>query len=213
MSVKGTPCHCVRHLRTSHCVKSVFSPGHHAEAYMKKSILRNDDIYLRVVAIYRLWVVHDIHKCLVVILWTLVNTGYGTISCNRWRTGVDKHSNNVDFLLPIERCISSSAHGYHHWGSVLRRHGPELSHWGRVTHICVSKLTIIGSDNGLAPGRHQAIICTNAGILLIGPLGTNFIEILIAIETFSFKKKHLKMSSGKCRPFCLGLNELRPVRK
>ena len=43
-----------------------------------------------------------------------------------------------------------------------------LTHWGRVTHICVSKLTIIGSDNGLSPGRRQAIIWTNAGILLIG---------------------------------------------
>ena len=45
-----------------------------------------------------------------------------------------------------------------------------LTHWGRVTHICVSKLTIIGSDNGLAPGWHQAIIWTSAGILLIGPM-------------------------------------------
>ena len=84
----------------------------------------------------------------------------------------------------------------------------QLIHWGRVTHICVGKLTIIGSDNGLSPGRRQAIIWTNAGILLIGPLGTNFSEILIAIETASFKKKHLKMSFGKCRPFCLGLNVL-----
>ena len=56
-----------------------------------------------------------------------------------------------------------------------------LTHWGRVTHICVSKLTIIGSDNGLSPGRRQAIIWTNAGILLIGPLRTNFSEILIEI--------------------------------
>ena len=85
----------------------------------------------------------------------------------------------------------------------------DLTHWGRVTHICVGKLTIIGSDDGLSPGRRQAIICTNAEILLIGPLGTNLSEILIAIETFSFKKKHLKMSSGKCRPFCLGLIVLR----
>ena len=75
-------------------------------------------------------------------------------------------------------------------------------------HICISKLNIIGSDNGLSPGRRQAIIWTNAGILLIEPLGTNFSEILIAIAIFSFKKKHLKMSSGKCRPFCLGLNVL-----
>ena len=46
-----------------------------------------------------------------------------------------------------------------------------------MMHICISKLTSIGSDNGLSPGRRQAIIWTNAGILLIGPLGTNFSEI------------------------------------
>ena len=38
-----------------------------------------------------------------------------------------------------------------------------------MTHICVGDLTIIGPDNGLSPGRRQAIIWTNAGILLIGP--------------------------------------------
>ena len=48
-----------------------------------------------------------------------------------------------------------------------------LTHWGRLTHICVSNLAIIGSDNGLSSDRHQAIILTNAGILLIGPLETN----------------------------------------
>ena len=75
-----------------------------------------------------------------------------------------------------------------------------------MTHICVSKLTIIGSDNGLSPGRRQAIIWTNDGLLLIGPLGTNFSEILSKIHTFSFRKMHLKTSSAKWRPFCLGLN-------
>ena len=30
------------------------------------------------------------------------------------------------------------------------------------------KYAIIGSDNGLAPVRHQAIILTNAGLLSIG---------------------------------------------
>ena len=83
-----------------------------------------------------------------------------------------------------------------------------LTHWGRVTHICVGKLTITGSDNGLSPDRRQAIIRTNAGLLLIGPLGTNFNEILIEILTFSFKKMHFKVSSAKWRLFCLGLNEL-----
>ena len=84
-----------------------------------------------------------------------------------------------------------------------------LTYWGRVTHICVGKLTIIGSDNGLSPGRRQAIIWTNAGILLIGPLGTNFSEIYIEILTFSFKKMHFKVSSGKWWRFCLGLNMLK----
>ena len=80
-----------------------------------------------------------------------------------------------------------------------------------MTHICVSKLTIIGSDNGLAPDRRQAIIWTNAGLLLIGPLGTNFIEISIEITAFSFKKTRLKVSSAKRRLFCLVLNVLRGV--
>ena len=83
-----------------------------------------------------------------------------------------------------------------------------LTHWGRVTHICVSNLSTIDSDNGLSPGRRQAIIQTNAGILSIEPLGRNFNEILIEIHIFSFKKIHFKMSYGKRRPFCLGLNVL-----
>ena len=84
--------------------------------------------------------------------------------------------------------------------------GLVLTHWGRGTHICVSKLTIIVSDNGLSPGRRQAIIRTNAGILL--HVITNFSEIVIEIQTFSLKKMHLKMLSAKRQPLCLGLNVL-----
>ena len=50
---------------------------------------------------------------------------------------------------------------------------PGLAHWDQVTHICVSTLNITGSDNGLSPGQRQVIIWINAGILSIGPLGTN----------------------------------------
>ena len=82
-----------------------------------------------------------------------------------------------------------------------------------MTHICVGKQTIIGSDHGLSPGRRQAIIYTNAGILLIGSLGTNFSEISIKSLTFSFTKIRLKVSSAKWRPFCPGLNGLRPYIK
>ena len=70
-----------------------------------------------------------------------------------------------------------------------------LTHWGRVTPICASKLTIIGSDNGLSPGRHQAIIWTNAGILLIRTLGTNFSEIIGEIHFFFHSRKCI----WKCR--------------
>ena len=86
-----------------------------------------------------------------------------------------------------------------------------LTHWGRVTHICVSKQIIICSDNGLSPGPRQVIIWTNAGILLIGPLGTKFNQNSIKIHTLPFKEMHLKMSSGKWWPFCLGRNVLRGI--
>ena len=68
----------------------------------------------------------------------------------------------------------------------------ELSPWGRVTHICVGDLTIIGSDIGLSPGRCPVNIWTNAGILFIVPLGTNFSEVLIHIQIFSFTKSSWK---------------------
>ena len=80
----------------------------------------------------------------------------------------------------------------------------DSTHCGRVAHLSVGNLTIIGSDNGLSPCRFQAIFYTNAGILLIGPIGTNLSEILIEILIFSFKK----MSSAKWWAFCLSHNDL-----
>ena len=78
----------------------------------------------------------------------------------------------------------------------------QLTHWDRVKHICVSKLIIIGSDNGLSPEWQ----CWNIVYWTFGY--KNIIENLIAIYTFLLKKMHLKMLSGKWRPFCLGLNVL-----
>ena len=88
-----------------------------------------------------------------------------------------------------------------------------LTHSVRVTHTRVSKLTITVSDNALSPNRCQAIVWTNAGILLIRTLGENFSEILSEIPecSFSFKKMHLEMSPEKRWPFCLGLNVLNGV--
>ena len=70
----------------------------------------------------------------------------------------------------------------------LNGNQPGSTHWGQVMPICVSKLIIIGSDIGLLPGRCQAIIWTNAGILSIGILVTNFCEILSGIHEFSSRK-------------------------
>ena len=131
---------------------------------------------------------------------------------------------NVIQCLMVTKYIGvpdSKVHGAHMgltWGR-QDPGGPHVGHvnlalWGVINslgpsaHICDSKLIITGSDNDLSPGRHQAIIWTNDGILLIGPLGTNFSEILFEIHIFSFKKIHLKMSSGNWRPFRLGLNVL-----
>ena len=73
-----------------------------------------------------------------------------------------------------------------------------------MTHICVSKLTIVGSDNGLSPGRCQTTIRTNDGIILIRILGTNFSEILsIFIQENAFENVICEMASILSRPQCL----------
>ena len=88
-----------------------------------------------------------------------------------------------------------------------------LTHWGWVTHTCISKLTLIGLDNGLLPGMCQTIIWTNAGILLTGPLTTNFSEILINQNSHIFIRENaFEMSSGKWQLFCLSLNVLTVVK-
>ena len=109
---------------------------------------------------------------------------FETLSCSLWR-----HCNGRHVMTRF-------------WAQLA------LTHWGRVTHIYVSKLNIIGSDNGLLLGQRQAIIWTNAIILLIQSLGTNLSDILIEILIFSFMLMPWKMSSGKWWPFCLGLNVL-----
>ena len=81
-----------------------------------------------------------------------------------------------------------------------------LTHWVWVTYTCISKLTIIDSDNGLSPGRGQAIIWTNAAVLLIQTSGTNSSEIVSEIHTFWFKEMSVKWWQ-----ICVGLNVLRLI--
>ena len=166
---------------------------------------------------------HEIYQCTLtcfhelLLLLTLHDVMYGndncTICCRRFQSFQENH-----VLCAIMNFISNvdvisrrhTAFGKKLIGSVklARQKFSLLTHWGRVTDIYVGKLTIIGLNNGLSPGRHQAVIWTNDVILLIIPLGTNFSEILIGNQIFSFKKMYLKMSSVKWRPLCLGLNVL-----
>ena len=82
-----------------------------------------------------------------------------------------------------------------------------LTHWSRVPHICVSKLIIIGSDNGLSPGRHQAIIWSNADyyyLTLRYTLQWNFNQNwYIFIQENAFENIVWKMSAILSQPQCV----------
>ena len=98
------------------------------------------------------------------------------------------HEDKYEEDMHVEKCTLYDQKWSYNGGWTLFM----ITHWGRETHICISKLATIGSGNGLLPGRYQAIIWTNAGILLIGPIGTIFNETIIKILIFSFKKMHIK---------------------
>ena len=75
-----------------------------------------------------------------------------------------------------------------------------------MPHICVSKLAIISSDNGLSPGRRHYL---NQWWNIVNSKLRNKLQWNLKRNSYIFiKKMHLKMSSGKSLPFCLGLNVL-----
>ena len=140
----------------------------------------------------------------------IMYTAWKIITCPDWKITCPVGHMTTNICVPWDKIYMPRACGHDLMLSpgMSKILGIPLTHWGRVTHICIGKLTIISSDNGLSPERRQAIIWSNAGILLIGPLGTNFSEIFIEIQTFPLKKIRLKMSSAKCCSFRLGLNVL-----
>ena len=85
---------------------------------------------------------------------------------------------------------------------------PIISHWGRVTHICIDKLTIIGSDNGLSPTwtapSHYLNQCWNIVNWTLGnkiQLNFNW-NSNIFIQENAYENVVCEMAS-----ICLGLNE------
>ena len=116
------------------------------------------------------------------------------------------YSFDLCFRVDIYRNVIYSLLGY-----IMILHQYDLTHWGRVTHICVSKLTIMGSDSSLSPGLPAPSHYLNQWWNIVNWTlikSTNFSEILIVIYTSTFKKLQFTMSSGKWRPFCLVLNVL-----
>ena len=74
-------------------------------------------------------------------------------------------------------------HGYYQWKNNVRCLFSVYWYLAScILYICKSMvINIFSLSLSLSPERRQAIIWTNAGILLTGPLGTKFSEILIEI--------------------------------
>ena len=104
--------------------------------------------------------------------------------------------------ITMEKSFLKWTHGFYVSAVCGNSISPNAVHKESVNQVS------IGPDSGLLPIKRQAIIQTNAGLLSIGPLGTDFNEILITIQNFSFTKMHLKVSSEKWWPFCPGRDNL-----
>ena len=153
---------------------------------------------------------HYLNQWWNIVDWTLGNKLQWNLNRNLYICVNENPSENVIWKMR-GICHGLNVLSWYSWSRSWKHSLMTLTHWGQVTHICISELTMIGSDNGLSPGRRQAIIWNNAWLLLIEPLGTNVREISIGIQTFSFKKMQLKMSSAKWRPYCLGLDVFIPT--
>ena len=108
--------------------------------------------------------------------------------CHNVHKGADKCLLSGQTYANIRLHMRCSDFGHYMWYAV--------NSLSRVTHICVNKLTTIGSDNNLSLGRRQTIIETNAAILLFWPLWTNFSEISIETHISLFKNLQWKMRNG-----------------
>ena len=91
------------------------------------------------------------------------------------------------------------------WAHKTDGNSAQHHQWGRVTHICVSKLTIIGSDNSLVPRRHQAIISEP----MLGYCWLDKLQWNLNRNLYIFTQ--CEMSPGNWRPFSIGLNVLKAM--
>ena len=100
----------------------------------------------------------------------------------------ESRNREMAFKLSYSYAIWQPHTAVHPYIGALKSQRPvayAIKTWGRVTHLCVGNLTIIGPDNDLSTDRRQSVIWNTAGILLIESSRTNFSEISIGIHTFS----------------------------
>ena len=131
---------------------------------------------------------------------------WGVLCCKSEKKWLQQQSNWRWFQTPLDVTVMPNDMGTEIWS---------IDANNKIHHSCNNQLISpldriyaslnrirIGSDNGLQPIRRQTIIWTNAVLASIGPLETNFVEILIKIQNISFTKMHMDISSAKQRPFC-----------
>ena len=116
---------------------------------------------------------------------------------------IHMRSSNVYVMLVVNKhkskengtfCYENKRKFYRQYTFVM------LTNWGWVTHICVSKLIIIGSDSGLAPSLYL-----NQRWNIVN---SNLKNKLLWNSYIFIHENAFEMSSGKWRPFCLTLNVL-----
>ena len=81
-------------------------------------------------------------------------------------------------------------------GSYRPQMGSMLTPWTLLSGYASLNWFLTGSDNGLSPVRHKAIIWTYDELLLIGPSGTNVSEVWIEIQQSSYQKTTFHLQNG-----------------
>ena len=132
------------------------------------------------------------HNCCWLFFHTVWFEGYILRSTIHWESSFKKKSHQCQHSY-IQH--SNEAGHIHKMQTNFIAYRRYLTHWGRVMYICVSKLTIIGSENALLPGWCKAIIWTNAWIWSTSHI---FIQ-----ENAIFQSVMCKMAAILSRPQCV----------
>ena len=113
---------------------------------------------------------------------------------------------NYPYLIRSYCCCRLMNRIAHPWDAWMQYHADALTHWGQVTHICVSEPGHYCFVKWFEPVRRRAITRKNDNLFSVGPLETRFCEIIIKIQKPLSKKAHSKTRkrNWKCHPQSVG---------